>query len=61
MPTYCYQCRKCLAEHEAEHGVNDPGPQQCQRWVPNSVLRCGGALKRLLYPVRGWLVGGPTA
>lgn len=42
MPTYDYQCRNCGAITEVIHSMLDPGPTACER--------CGGELRRILYP-----------
>jgi len=40
MPLYDYQCQNCGHSVEVMHGVNEPGPQRCDR--------CGGAMRKLL-------------
>src|SRR5436309_14759072 len=40
MPLYDYQCQKCGHVVEVMHGVNDRGPQHCER--------CGGEMRKLL-------------
>ena len=42
MPTYDYQCRTCGTVTEVIHSMLDPGPTACER--------CGGELRRVLYP-----------
>lgn len=42
MPTYDYQCRSCNAITEVIHSMLDDGPSTCER--------CGGQLRRVLYP-----------
>ena len=42
MPTYDYQCRQCGHTIEVIHSMQESGPQQCER--------CGGELRRVLYP-----------
>ena len=42
MPTYDYQCRSCGAITELIHSMLEDGPTVCER--------CGGALRRVLYP-----------
>lgn len=59
MPTYCYQCQSCGHTFEVEHGINEE--VQPHGYPPgHPATWCGGALKRLLFPVTGWIVGGPT-
>ena len=42
MPTYDYQCRSCAAVTEVIHAMTADGPTVCER--------CGGELRRVLYP-----------
>lgn len=42
MPTYDYQCRDCNAVTEVIHSMLEDGPSVCER--------CGGQLRRVLYP-----------
>ena len=42
MPTYDYQCRACGTVTEVIHSMLDAGPSACER--------CGGELRRVLYP-----------
>ena len=42
MPTYDYQCRSCGAITEVIHSMLEEGPTDCPR--------CGGPLRRVLYP-----------
>ena len=42
MPTYDYQCRACGAVTEVIHSMLEDGPSTCER--------CGGELRRVLYP-----------
>jgi putative FmdB family regulatory protein len=42
VPTYDYQCRSCGAITEVIHSMLEEGPTSCNR--------CGGALRRVLYP-----------
>ena len=42
MPTYDYQCRSCGAITEVIHAMTEDGPTVCER--------CGGELRRVLYP-----------
>lgn len=42
VPTYDYQCRSCGSITEVIHSMLDPGPTACER--------CGGELRRVLYP-----------
>ncbi len=42
MPTYDYQCRDCGAMTEVIHSMLEDGPSSCER--------CGGQLRRVLYP-----------
>lgn len=42
MPTYDYQCRSCDRVIEVIHPMTSDGPSVCER--------CGGALRRILYP-----------
>src|SRR5437868_957714 len=40
MPLYDYQCENCGHTLEVMHGVNDSGPQRCDR--------CGGSMRKLM-------------
>ena len=42
MPTYDYQCRSCGYVTEVIHSMLEDGPSVCER--------CGGELRRVLYP-----------
>ena len=42
MPTYDYQCRSCGTVTEVIHAMTADGPTVCER--------CGGDLRRVLYP-----------
>ncbi len=42
VPTYDYQCRSCGQITEVVHSMTEDGPTTCER--------CGGALRRVLYP-----------
>lgn len=42
MPTYDYQCRSCGSVTEVIHAMTADGPTVCER--------CGGELRRVLYP-----------
>ena len=42
MPTYDYQCRSCGSVTEVIHSMLEEGPAVCER--------CGGELRRVLYP-----------
>jgi putative FmdB family regulatory protein len=42
VPTYDYQCRSCGNVTEVIHSMLEDGPTTCER--------CGGALRRILYP-----------
>ena len=42
MPTYDYQCRSCGSVTEVIHSMLEDGPSVCDR--------CGGELRRVLYP-----------
>ncbi len=42
MPTYDYQCRSCGHTIEVIHSMTEEGPSTCER--------CGGELRRVLYP-----------
>ena len=42
MPTYDYQCRSCGSVTELIHSMLEEGPSVCER--------CGGQLRRVLYP-----------
>jgi putative FmdB family regulatory protein len=42
MPLYDYQCQNCGHAVEVMHGVNDKGPDRCDR--------CGGQMRKLLSP-----------
>ena len=55
MPTYCYQCQDCGHTFEVEHGMYEPGPAECLAQGDHERGTCGGSLKRLLFPVAGWL------
>ena len=50
MPTYDYQCRECGAVTEVIHSMREDGPSVCDR--------CGGELRRVLYPA-GIIFKGP--
>jgi putative FmdB family regulatory protein len=50
VPTYDYQCRACGAVTEVIHSMLDDGPTVCER--------CGGELRRILYPA-GIIFKGP--
>ena len=50
MPTYDYQCRDCGAVTEVIHSMREDGPSVCDR--------CGGELRRVLYPA-GIIFKGP--
>lgn len=50
MPTYDYQCRSCGAITEVIHSMLEDGPSVCER--------CGGELRRVLYPA-GIIFKGP--
>lgn len=50
MPTYDYQCRSCGAITEVIHSMLEDGPSVCER--------CGGELRRVLYPT-GIIFKGP--
>ena len=43
MPTYGYQCRACGHEFEVIQKITDAALTACEK--------CGGAVKKLLYPV----------
>lgn len=43
MPTYGYRCQSCASEFERFQKITDPALTTCES--------CGGALKKLLYPV----------
>ena len=43
MPTYGYQCKACGHEFEVFQKITDAALSACEK--------CGGALKKLLYPV----------
>jgi len=42
VPTYDYQCRSCGSTTEVIHSMIEEGPSVCER--------CGGELRRVLYP-----------
>jgi putative FmdB family regulatory protein len=42
VPTYDYQCRSCGSVTEVIHSMLEEGPSTCER--------CGGELRRMLYP-----------
>ena len=42
MPTYDYQCRHCGHTIEVIHSMQESGPERCER--------CGGELRRVLFP-----------
>jgi putative FmdB family regulatory protein len=42
VPTYDYQCRSCGHTIEVIHSMLESGPATCDR--------CGGELRRILYP-----------
>jgi putative FmdB family regulatory protein len=42
VPTYDYQCRSCGSVTEVIHSMLEEGPAVCER--------CGGELRRVLYP-----------
>jgi putative FmdB family regulatory protein len=42
VPTYDYQCRSCGHTIEVIHSMTEDGPSTCER--------CGGELRRVLYP-----------
>jgi putative FmdB family regulatory protein len=42
VPTYDYQCRSCGHTIEVIHSMLEEGPATCER--------CGGGLRRVLYP-----------
>jgi putative FmdB family regulatory protein len=42
VPTYDYQCRSCGSVTEVIHSMLEEGPSTCER--------CGGQLRRMLYP-----------
>jgi putative FmdB family regulatory protein len=42
VPTYDYQCRSCGSTTEVIHSMLEDGPSVCER--------CGGELRRVLYP-----------
>ena len=50
MPTYDYQCRACGTVTEVIHSMQEDGPSVCER--------CGGALRRVLFPT-GIIFKGP--
>lgn len=50
MPTYDYQCRSCGTITEVIHSMLEDGPSVCER--------CGGDLRRVLYPA-GIIFKGP--
>lgn len=43
MPTYGYQCRACGHDFEVFQKITDAAIQACEK--------CGGTVKKLLYPV----------
>ena len=43
MPTYGYQCKACGHEFEVFQKITDAAISACEK--------CGGAVKKLLYPV----------
>jgi len=42
VPTYDYQCRSCGSVTEVIHSMLESGPSVCER--------CGGELRRVLFP-----------
>jgi putative FmdB family regulatory protein len=50
VPTYDYQCRDCGTVTEVIHSMLDDGPAVCER--------CGGSLRRVLFPT-GIIFKGP--
>jgi putative FmdB family regulatory protein len=42
VPTYDYQCRSCGTTYEVIHSMLEDGPTTCER--------CGGQLRRVLFP-----------
>ncbi len=50
MPTYGYRCDRCGVEFEQFQRITEPPLTECPH--------CGGAVRRLLYPV-GILFKGP--
>jgi putative FmdB family regulatory protein len=42
VPTYEYECRSCGHRMEVIHSMTADGPSACER--------CGGSLRRVLYP-----------
>jgi putative FmdB family regulatory protein len=42
VPTYDYQCRSCGSVTELIHSMLEEGPTVCER--------CGGVLRRVIYP-----------
>jgi putative FmdB family regulatory protein len=42
VPTYDYQCRSCGHTIEVIHSMTEDGPSACER--------CGGELRRVLFP-----------
>jgi putative FmdB family regulatory protein len=42
VPTYDYQCRSCASVTEVIHSMTESGPTVCER--------CGGELRRVLFP-----------
>jgi putative FmdB family regulatory protein len=42
VPTYDYKCRSCGTTYEVIHSMLEEGPTSCER--------CGGELRRILYP-----------
>lgn len=43
MPTYGYQCKSCGHEFEVFQKITDAAISACEK--------CGGAVKKLIYPV----------
>jgi putative FmdB family regulatory protein len=50
VPTYDYQCRACGTVTEVIHSMLEDGPAVCDR--------CGGSLRRVLFPT-GIIFKGP--
>jgi putative FmdB family regulatory protein len=50
VPTYDYQCRDCGTVTEVIHSMLEDGPSVCER--------CGGSLRRVLFPT-GIIFKGP--
>jgi putative FmdB family regulatory protein len=42
VPTYDYRCRQCGHTIEVIHSMQESGPERCER--------CGGELRRILFP-----------